>query len=31
MIWLPDSTVEHLTAVAGWPEFASAARSSSSP
>jgi serine/threonine protein kinase len=23
MIWLPDSTVEHLTAVAGWPEFAS--------
>jgi len=23
MIWLPDSTVEHLTAVAGWPEFTS--------
>ena len=23
MIWLPDSTVEHLAAVAGWPEFTS--------
>ena len=23
MIWLPDSTVEHLVAVAGWPEFSS--------
>src|SRR5262245_5452286 len=23
MIWLPDSTVDHLTAVAGWPEFTS--------
>ena len=23
MIWLPDSTVEHLVAVAGWPEFTS--------
>ena len=21
MIWLPDSTVDHLAAVAGWPEF----------
>jgi serine/threonine protein kinase len=23
MIWLPDSTVDHLMAVAGWPEFTS--------
>jgi serine/threonine protein kinase len=23
VIWLPDSTVEHLVAVAGWPEFMS--------
>ena len=23
MIWLPDSTVDHLTAVAAWPEFTS--------
>jgi serine/threonine protein kinase len=23
VIWLPDSTVEHLAAVAGWPEFTS--------
>ena len=23
MIWLPDSTVDHLVAVAGWPEFMS--------
>jgi serine/threonine protein kinase len=23
VIWLPDSTVEHLVAVAGWPEFSS--------
>ena len=23
MIWLPDSTVDHLMAVAGWPEFSS--------
>ena len=23
MTWLPDSTVDHLTAVAGWPEFTS--------
>lgn len=23
MIWLPDSTIDHLVAVAGWPEFTS--------
>ena len=23
MTWLPDSTVDHLLAVAGWPEFTS--------
>ena len=23
MIWLPDATVDHLIAVAGWPEFTS--------
>jgi serine/threonine protein kinase len=23
VIWLPDSTVDHLAAVAGWPEFTS--------